>query len=218
MQHQPRMRGLHRVADFQEQIEPLAQIRFVPRAVHIQRLAMDELHDQIRMPCRRGAAVIETGDVGMLQAGEDAPLRRKTLGHTRAGFALQELDRHVLCIQAITALGAEHDAHAAAGQAFAQAPRADLVAFGQLRCHGGGEQVFQRRARIAQIACLRMQQLQRFGNDIGVDAPPRQLGLPLRWFEFAHRIKQLTHLLPTITIHSLPLLRTAVSCRASRGR
>ncbi|MNV24339.1 hypothetical protein D3C71_1154020 [compost metagenome] len=116
MQHQACMRGLHRVADFQEQIEALTQIRFVPRAVHIQRLAMDEFHDQIRVPCRRGAAIVETGDVGMLQPGENAPLRRKTLGHTRAGFTLQEFDRHVLRIQAITAFATEHDTHAAAGQ------------------------------------------------------------------------------------------------------
>src|SRR6185436_19588119 len=56
-----------------EQGEPLVDARAVPVAVFVDGHPLDQLHDQIGTAVVRAPAVIQAGDVGMFQAGEDLP-------------------------------------------------------------------------------------------------------------------------------------------------
>ena len=61
-------------ADLAEELDPLADRQLLVLAVAVDRLAVDQLHDQVRQAVCGGAAVEDLGDPGMIQCGEDLPL------------------------------------------------------------------------------------------------------------------------------------------------
>jgi hypothetical protein len=65
---------LHRLADVDEQLQPLTQCEMALVTVGGDRLALDQLHDEVGPPRVGGAAVEHVGDVGMV--------------HERQGLAL----------------------------------------------------------------------------------------------------------------------------------
>ena len=67
VQHQPRMRLLHRLADHLEQLQARGQIQLALRAPHIQRHPLDVLHHQVGLATVGGATVIQAGNVRVLQ-------------------------------------------------------------------------------------------------------------------------------------------------------
>src|SRR5579864_3787172 len=67
------MSVLHRRAYRAEKAEPFGDRQLVIVAILIQRLALDVLHNEVRLAIFRAAAFQQAGDVGMLEAGENLP-------------------------------------------------------------------------------------------------------------------------------------------------
>ena len=202
--HQVCVRGLHRAADAQEQLQPLAQAGLAGAAPGVQRLPLDQLHHQVREAGRGGAAVVQVGDVGMAQPGQDAPLGGQALGAARVRQPVQKLHRHLALVQAVGALGPVHHAHAAGTQALAQPPRAEHVARLQLGRGHARQQAVQRRTRALQRHRLRAQQLQRLADQRRVAGTPGQLLVPGLGRQVAHRIEQVAQLPPAFLAHPAP--------------
>ena len=72
--HQVAMRELHSAADLQEKPQPLLHAQRLPIAPPRDGLAIDEFHHQVRHALGRRAAIQQTGDVRVRQAGQDLPL------------------------------------------------------------------------------------------------------------------------------------------------
>ena len=109
------VRRRDRVAAVLQELEARLDGETPRPAVLRDRLALDELHHEVRPPVLGRAAVEEPRDVRVLEAREDAPLA----GEAREDFvrrhaASQELDRDALVEEAVGALGEEDLAHAAA--------------------------------------------------------------------------------------------------------
>ena len=84
----------HGVADLKEESDPLPRVGAARRALLEQVPALDVLHGEIGTAVRRRAAVEEPGDVGMIEAGEDLPLRPKPpQDEVRVHPSPHELDR-----------------------------------------------------------------------------------------------------------------------------
>ncbi len=114
--------------------QPLVDREIAGPAVVGDRLAFDELHDEVRPPVLGRAAVEKPRDVRMLEPREDPPLAREALedlvrGHARA----QELDGDALLEEAVGPLGEQHLAHPAAAEAPEHAVRADALGRRRLR-------------------------------------------------------------------------------------
>jgi hypothetical protein len=108
--------------------------------VAVDRLAVGKLHHQVRSPGRRGAAVEQARDVGVLQVGEDLPLAPEPLQRLGAAVAQQDLDGRALLVMAVAALRGKHAAHAAVAHLVLQRPGAEPVAGGEFVVEpaGGG--------------------------------------------------------------------------------
>ena len=119
--HQVSMRVGDGLADLREQAQALRQRRAGLRAVRRDRHTLDEFHRHIGPAVGRDAAVVEAGNAGVLQPGEDLPFDVEAL-ELRDRFGLQQLDRCALREAAVGALGFVDLAHAAAAQVADDAP------------------------------------------------------------------------------------------------
>ncbi len=82
-----------------------------------QRLAIDVLHGEVRLPVIRDPAVEQAGHVDVLETGQDLPLAEEApQDGVAVHAALDELDDRALLEPALDALGQIDDAHAAAAQ------------------------------------------------------------------------------------------------------
>lgn len=115
----------HRFANLDKQFQVLLQRRIAP--VFSDRAAGDKLHRHVGATLRIHAAVVEAGDAGMFESGENPPLRIEAPGMRRC-IGVQQLDRRTLRVATIDALAAVHIAHAAAADTLADPPRPDPVA------------------------------------------------------------------------------------------
>ena len=100
---------LHRLTYRAEQLETAAHGK--RRGVFQQRRAVHVLHHEIRQARLGGAAVEQARDVGVLQSGQDLPLRTETAqGGFRIGTALEQLDRdlHAEVVRARAAIDHRH--------------------------------------------------------------------------------------------------------------
>ena len=73
------MRVTHRAADVAKELQPLTHPVAALLAIAVERLAVDELHHEVRQPVVGRAAVDEPRDVGVLEAREDLALRAQAL-------------------------------------------------------------------------------------------------------------------------------------------
>jgi hypothetical protein len=71
MHHQVLVGILHGQTHSAEQAEPFFDGEPVGITVFVDRLSLDQLHDHIRKPVLGCPAVQQTGDVGMLQVGQN---------------------------------------------------------------------------------------------------------------------------------------------------
>ena len=120
------MRVLHRLADLDEQLEALADRQLVLVAVLGDRLALHQLHHEVRPPAPRRAGVEHARDVRMihqrqrlalgLEAGDDLP---------RVHAELDDLERDAPPHRP-RLLGHEHGAEAAFADLLEQAVGTDL--------------------------------------------------------------------------------------------
>ncbi len=66
-------------ADPAEEIEPPVDRELMGVAVLVDGHSLDELHDQIGAAVLRAAAVVEAGDIGVLEAGQDLPFGKEAM-------------------------------------------------------------------------------------------------------------------------------------------
>ncbi len=99
-------------------------------AVGVDRFAVDVLHDEVRRAVRRAPAIEQSRDVRVLQRRQDLPLHAQPALHlAREHAAADQLDRDLLLVFLVGALGEIHVAHAA-GAELAQDPiSAEPLAF-----------------------------------------------------------------------------------------
>ena len=118
--------GGEQVAD---QLQARADVELVFIAIPGQHDALDVLHDQVRSSIRGRSRIDQGGDVGVMQAGEDAAFPGETLQRGRVQpLAVQQLDRHPLLEIAQLALGQVDRAHAALAEQAQQAEAGHFLA------------------------------------------------------------------------------------------
>ena len=104
---------MHGGAHGPHQRDPLGNWQPATFAIHIDRLAIDVLHDQIGRAVGCSSAIEQTGDVGMLQMRKDLPLgAQATLNLRSEGSRSNELDCDLLLVLLVGALGQIDIAHA----------------------------------------------------------------------------------------------------------
>ena len=97
------------------------------RSIH-DRLPFDELHREVRPSVRRAAAVEQSGDIRMLEAGEDLPLVPEAADDAvGVHAALEHLDRHALLERIIVANAKIDGSHAAMAELRNEAVRPKAV-------------------------------------------------------------------------------------------
>ena len=98
-------------------------------AVFDERLALDVLEHEVRRAVRRGPAVEQAGDVGMLERGRDLPLAPEALQRELARHAgPDELDGDLLLELVVGAAGEVDHAHAALPELGEELVGADAIA------------------------------------------------------------------------------------------
>ena len=86
---------LHRVADGDEELDPLSDGLALPVAVGGDRFARHQLHDEVRAPRRRGARVVHLGDVGVVHHRQGLALLLEARDHlARVHADLDDLERN----------------------------------------------------------------------------------------------------------------------------
>ena len=127
MDHQIAVRVLHRVAQLQEQRDPLAGIAAMVRAPCAQAFARHVFHRQPRRAVGQFAAVEDAANVRMSQLRQDPALLREAFA---AGIvdrkARHDLDRDLL-FETAAPFGQIHHTHAAAADLAHQPERADVA-------------------------------------------------------------------------------------------
>ena len=109
------VRGLHRLADGDEELQPRLELETTRAAVDVDRLALDELHNEIGMPALGRAAVVEPRDGRVIQRGEDLPLLLEAPQHVLGiGPRLDELHGYALLERTVVALAEVDHRHPAA--------------------------------------------------------------------------------------------------------
>ena len=118
-----------RVADGPEELQTLSDREASLLAEGRHRHALHVLHDEVRNAFVGDAAVVEVGDVGVVQLREDlalAPEPAQQLGRGEVGR--DELDRDAMLELPVGALGEVHGAHPALADDVEEAVRAELPA------------------------------------------------------------------------------------------
>ena len=117
---------LHRRADLHEHLQSRGRVQVARLAVLVDRLPFDELHGEVGQAVGRGAAVEQSADVGMVEAGENLALVAEA-ADDRVGVhaALEDFERHALLERVVAADGKVDGAHAAASQLFDETVGAD---------------------------------------------------------------------------------------------
>src|SRR5262249_6861614 len=111
------VRGRHGVAAVAQQVDARVYGERVRAAIRGDRLALDELHDEVRTPVVRGAAVEEPRDVRVFEPGEDPALALEAREHVLGvEAAAQELDGDALLEETVGALAGEDVPHSAASE------------------------------------------------------------------------------------------------------
>ena len=126
------MGKLHGAGSGQKQDDPRGEIE-IARG-HIERCALDKIHDQIRNAVIGHAAIDQPHDIRMIKPRQNAPFGLERSGRFGAEIALDQLDRNRLFKQTVGAFAAPDIAHAAKPDAFNQPERPDLARRLNQRC------------------------------------------------------------------------------------
>ena len=114
MDHQPLMRVLHGRAHLEKQLQPLSGRKAVVVTIRIDPYALDQLHHQVGNAVVSGAAIQQTGDVGMIERGENLALSAEAFQNKRGiEAAAHQFHGDFLGVLAIRPGGAVHLTHAA---------------------------------------------------------------------------------------------------------
>jgi hypothetical protein len=117
---------VHRSTYLDEQLDAFADEQRTGVAIRVDRLPVDELHDQIRRGVVELPAVDQTGDRGMIERRQDVPFAVQPAAQARVqNGMLQHLDRDGLLVLRIIAFAAVDRAHAAMAENRYDAIRAD---------------------------------------------------------------------------------------------
>ena len=124
----------HGGAKLEEQLQPRALRQCARDAVRVQPLALDELHGEPGPAVLAAPAVQQAGDVRVAQVGQCLPFAAEQGLAFQAGAGrLHPLQRHLLAVLAVVALGQVDDRHAAPAQFAHHAEQADPIARPQRR-------------------------------------------------------------------------------------
>ena len=124
------MREVHRLADLANEVEPIGDRQLRRVAMPVDRLPLDIFHDEVGQPVRRGSAVEQLCDVGVVDAGKDLALAPETANDLVVlGAGSEQLDRDLLPVLVVVADGQEDRAHATASELLQNAVGSD-----ELRC------------------------------------------------------------------------------------
>ena len=158
-------------------------------APRVDRLAIDQLHDQVGHAVVGAAGIEQLGDARMIEAGEHAPLEAEPLDDRGRAPRRQDLDRGPPVELVVVALRREHDAHAAAAD-FRDQPIGAEPSADQCRGQDVADGVAGGRGRIERgIAVVGPQQLGDGGAGRLV-AVRLQPGLALRRRPLPHFLEQ----------------------------
>ena len=144
------VRVLHAAADAEEELEPLAEIEAVPVAVVGDRLAGDELHDEVGQPLVGGAGVEHAGDVGVVHHRERLPLALEAREHLVGVHPEADHLEGDGAAEGLELLGLVDGAHAALAEDADDAVGTDAVGVRGARGRGAG-----RRGRLGRGAGYR---------------------------------------------------------------
>ena len=130
--HEVGVRVLHRQQHLAEKAHAAFDVQCGLVAPDRERLAFDVFERQPRLPRRRDAGVVQTGDVRVVERGEDVALAgealREAVALRAARGAEQQLDRDLAAKRAVVALRQPHFGHAALPHVADQPVRADAAA------------------------------------------------------------------------------------------
>ena len=107
---------MHCLAELLKKAQAQRQCRLALHQPARQHDAFDVLHDQVRLPLRRGAAVEQSCNVRMHQARQNLTLAAQPLERASAGESADQLDRDPRFVFAVRTLGQIDAAHAAAAE------------------------------------------------------------------------------------------------------
>ena len=212
--HHVLVRELHGVADLPEQRDALAQAVAVVVAVGVDRLAVDELHDEVGQAVLGAAGIQQAGDgLVLAEHGQDLHLRAEAPEQVARGHgAPQHLDRDLMAELGLTH-GEVDVAHAAAALQALHPVGAELLAdegiLGRgLSIEGLGEprRLLEEAARFG--ALMVPQQTLNFGaqREIAI-ASFGQEGVARRRVLFERPLEDPLGCLPALPIHCRPLHR-----------
>ncbi len=126
-------------------------------AIAIDGLALDELHHEIRQSLRGGAAVEQSGDIGMLEARQDLALIAEALHHKgRILTDSDQLDRDLLLIRIIGSDRTVDIAHASRADLLDELVRTDVLAHPRVGPWDFGKAAGNCRRRIEEIIACRI--------------------------------------------------------------
>ena len=133
MDHQVLVGYLNRFADDAKELEALPDAELVPVTVVVDRLTVDVFHHQVRQAFFGGATVQQSGDVRMLDTGQNLTLTAKPLQHLlRCHAATDDLDRY-LFLELIVANRLVDGADAALTDEVQDLVRTELATFEERR-------------------------------------------------------------------------------------
>jgi len=116
------MRIVNDLADRPEQSQPFLDREVLHQAMLVERLALDQLHHEVRNAVFRDAAIQNLGEVRMVQAGDDLTFRLESLQqHGLVDAVPHELHGDTLLVLAVDALCREDLTHPAATDEFGEA-------------------------------------------------------------------------------------------------
>ena len=129
MQHQLAVGVMHRFADLPQHLDPLTKGRALFSAPAVDAFPFDDLHRKIRQTFGGSAAVEKTGDVWMVELGQDLALAPQAFEHVlRFHARAYYLERHPAAEFAVVAVGQKYRAEATPAQLAQNSVGTDVVA------------------------------------------------------------------------------------------
>ena len=219
--HQRLVGMIHGVADLQEEVQSLIQGEAPVPAVLVDGPALDVLHHDEGAPVPRLPGIVEAGDVGVFELGQDPSFHGEPPEEVRrVEPGMDELEGHDPVRDAVSPCSGEDGAHPPAPHGleepvgrhvhhrYGEGPASGLVDEGG-EARGGG---LQRRL----LPRVLSHELQDLPDQLRViPGPGPQRGLPLLRREVHHLLEELPHPGPAVRVH--PVSRLA-GARPARSR